>query len=100
MIVQLRPGVDQAQGAAVVGAAGGVVERQLPIINGFSTTLRAEKAEELTSNPAIHAVSLNAAIEREAIDPNKLSTSYNQSIRSDKVWSGKDGVTARESVSP
>ncbi len=87
VIVQLRSGVDPSQGAALVGSAGGVVERQLPIINGFSTTLRAAQAERLSENPAVHAVSLNAAVESEGIvDPTKLATAYNQSIRSDRAW--------------
>jgi len=87
VIVQLRPGVDLSQSASIVGSAGGVVERQLPIINGFSTTLRAAQADRLADNPAIDAVSLNAAVESEGIvDPSKLATAYNQSIRSDRSW--------------
>ncbi len=93
VIVQLRPGADQAKGAALTAAAGGVVERQLPIINGFSTTLRAAKAEELAASPAVHAVSLNAAVEHEGLlSASDLETSYNQSIRSTTAWSyGKTG---------
>ena len=87
VIVQLRAGVDPSQGATLVGSAGGVVERQLPIINGFSTTLRAASAERLSENPAVHAVSLNAAVESEGtVVPAALATAYNQSIRSEKAW--------------
>ena len=87
VIVQLRPGVEPSQGAALAGSAGGVVERQLPIINGFSTTLRAAQAEGLADDPAVHAVSLNAAVESEGVvDPGRLVTSYNESIRSDNAW--------------
>ena len=87
VIVQLRPGVEGAQAGTIAGSAGGVVESQLPIINGFSTTVRAAEANELASNPAVHAVSLNAAVESEGIpNPDALATAYNQSIRSDRSW--------------
>src|SRR5687768_11249841 len=65
VIVQLQPGVDLAQGAALVGAAGGVVEHKLPIINGFGTTLTAAEAQRLSWKGGVHAVSLNAAVETE-----------------------------------
>jgi serine protease AprX len=87
VIVQLRPGVDASQASTVVGSFGGVVERHLPIINGFSTTLRAGKAQELVADPAVHAVSLNAAVESEGmVDPGRLVTSFNESIRADNAW--------------
>jgi serine protease AprX len=91
VIVQMRAGADRAQADALAASAGGIVERPLPIINGFSTTLKAAKAEQLASNPAIHAVSLNAAVESQAIDTSRLATAYHQSIRSDKVWNASSG---------
>ncbi|MDX6583266.1 MAG: serine protease AprX, partial [Solirubrobacterales bacterium] len=73
-------------------SAGGVVEQRLELINGFSTTLRASAAQDLAADPAIHAVSLNAAVETQGavtVDPTKLATAYNQSIRSPQVWNDK-----------
>src|SRR3954447_18021361 len=71
-IVQLKPGVDPAQGAALVRAAGGSVERDLPIFNGFSTTLPAGKAQGLSTNPAVHAVTMNAAVKTAGKGGSKL----------------------------
>ena len=93
VIVQLRAGVDQADGAALVRAAGGTVEHQLPIINGFGTTLTAAEAHRLSLTEPVHAVSLNAAVETEAIDQSRLATAYNQSIRSNKVWNGTGNLS-------
>ncbi len=91
VIVQLRPGTDPATGRALVSAAGGTISRELPIINGLGTVLPADEAQRLSLNPAVHAVSLNAPVESQGIDPTALSTSYNQSIRSPRVWN--DGLT-------
>jgi serine protease AprX len=93
VIVQLRPGTDPATGRALVEAAGGTISRQLPIINGFGTRMPAQEAQQLTTNPAIHAISLNAAVSRESIDPAALATSYNQSVRTTKAWA--DGYNGR-----
>ena len=87
VIVQLRAGIDPTQAETLAASAGGVVERKLPIINGFSTTVPAADAAQLAGDPAIHAVSLNAAVQSEGIvDPTKLATAYNQSIRADRAW--------------
>jgi serine protease AprX len=94
VIVQLRPGTSPANAEALASAAGGVVERELPIINGFSTTLRAGQAEGLTDNPAVHAVSLNAKVESQgSVNPAALATSFNASIRSTEPWA--QGVTGK-----
>ncbi len=93
VIVQLEPGVDPAEGAALVRAAGGTVEHQLPIINGFSTTLTAAEAERLSLTGPVRAVSLNAPVETEAIDQSRIATAYNQSIRSNKVWNGTGNLS-------
>jgi serine protease AprX len=97
VIVQLRPGVDLAEGAALVRGAGGVVEHPLPLINGFGTTLTADEAQRLSWKGGVHAVSLNAAVETDAVDPSRLATAYIQSVRANKVWNGTgqlDGTTA------
>jgi serine protease AprX len=94
VIVQLRPGVDPSQADALAASAGGVVERQLPIINGFSTTLTAEQAQRLSWKGGVHAVSLNSAVESQgAVNAGALATSYNNSIRADVPWG--DGFTGK-----
>src|SRR5690242_12761380 len=45
VIVQLQPGTGQAEGAALVRAAGGTGLHPLPIINGFGTTMTAANAQ-------------------------------------------------------
>jgi serine protease AprX len=93
VIVQLEPGTDLAQGEALVAAAGGTVEHKLPIINGFGTTLTASEAQRLSWKGGVHAVSLNAPVETEAIDQSRIATAYNQSIRSNKVWNGTGNLS-------
>jgi serine protease AprX len=92
VIVQMNAGVDRARADTLAASAGGVVERPLPIINGFSTTLRAAKAQRLAENPAVHAISLNAPVETQTLSAANLATSYNQSILSPQTWAaGKTG---------
>ena len=87
VIVQLRPGTDPAVGHSLVQAAGGTVSRELPLINGLGTTLPAEEAQRLSLSDAVHAVSLNARVETEAVpNPELLATAFNQSIRAEKAW--------------
>jgi serine protease AprX len=95
VIVQLRPGAELATGRELVRAAGGSVSRELPIINGLGTVLPAADAQRLSLDPAVHAVSLNAAVESQgsSFEAKGLATSYNQSIRSDDAWD--DGYTGK-----
>ncbi|MDX6581888.1 MAG: serine protease AprX, partial [Solirubrobacterales bacterium] len=75
-------------------SAGGVVEQRLELINGFSTTLRASAAQDLAADPAIHAVSLNAAVTSQGtVQPGTLATSFNQSVRANKAW--EQGYTGK-----
>jgi serine protease AprX len=94
VIVQLRAGTDPARADSLAAAAGGVVERQLPIINGFSTTVSAAEAQSLSGDPAVHAVSLNTAVQSQgAVNPSALATSYDNSIRADVPWA--NGYTGK-----
>jgi serine protease AprX len=94
VIVQLRSGTDAAAAQRLVASAGGTVERELPIINGLSTTVRAEDAQKLSLNPAVTGVTLNARVDSEGVvDPDALATAYNQSVRSDRAW--LDGYTGK-----
>jgi serine protease AprX len=94
VIVQLQPGVDVAAGRALVTSTGANVSRELPIINGLVTTLPAAEAELLGHDPAVRAVSVNAAVRSQGgeFDPH-TATSFNQSIRSDEAWD--EGYTGR-----
>src|SRR3954453_9767628 len=87
VIVQLNRSADPAYGASLVSEAGGTIGRQLPIINGFSATMPAGKAFALKSDPTVHAVTMNSAIKTQGVvNASALATSYNQSVRSNKVW--------------
>ncbi len=87
VIVQFRSGTDPVAAAGAVRSANGNVISELPIINGLGASLTASAAEELSRSPLVRAVSMNAAVESEAvIDPRRLATAYNQSVRADKVW--------------
>jgi serine protease AprX len=94
VIIQLRPGADPGAGDALVRSAGGAVIRDLPIIHGLGARLAAGKAQRLTANSAVHAVSLNARIKAQAgaptttggPDTSRLATAYDLSIRADKAW--------------
>jgi serine protease AprX len=94
VIVQLNAGA-ATTGEQLVHAFGGEVTRDLPIINGVGARLSADGAERLAEHPAVRAVSPNAEVEERADDlnPHELATSYNQSIRSDRLWS--IGATGR-----
>jgi serine protease AprX len=93
VIVQLQPGVDIAAGRALVTSTGANVSRELPIINGLATTLPAADAELLGHDPAVRAVSLNAAVRSQGGFEAHTATSFNQSIRSDEAWD--EGFTGR-----
>jgi len=87
VIVQFRSGTDPAAAAGAVRSADGSVISELPIINGLGASLTASAAEELSRSPLVRAVSTNAAVESEAvIDPRRLATAYNQSVRSHRAW--------------
>ena len=87
VIVQLDRSTSPEKGRALVKQFGGVVTRDLPIINGFGAEMTAGKAVKLAGSPAVRAVSRNAQVEKTGVvDPTKLVTSYNQSIRTDKSW--------------
>jgi serine protease AprX len=83
VIVQLAPGTTRAQAGPLVRGLGGMVTRDLHIINAVVAKLPAAGARELASRPAVKAVSLNAAVKSQA-----LATSFNDSIVSDEVWTG------------
>ena len=96
VVVQLRRGA-AVEGTALVRQFDGLVTRELPIINGVGARLKAADALTLAHHPAVRAVSPNANVETRADDLNAaaLATSFNQSVRSDRVWASTTGGTGK-----
>jgi serine protease AprX len=95
VIIQLRRGVDAADGRALVRALGGAPGVDLHIINGLSARLAAAAALRLARNPLVHAVSLNAAIRDTTLTnptPWTLATSFDQSTGASKLWYRSTGA--------
>jgi serine protease AprX len=87
VIAQFDPATAPGAARDLIQATGGEVIRDLPIISGYGIRIDAASAEDLTLEPGIEAVTLNAAVESEGvIDPTQIATAYNQSIRSEKAW--------------
>jgi serine protease AprX len=95
VVVQMQPG-SNVTAAQLVHAFGGEVTRDLHIINGVGARLSTDDAARLAEHPDVHAVSPNAEVEERADDlnPAALATSYNQSVRSDRLW-GASGATGK-----
>jgi serine protease AprX len=66
VIIQLRPGARPSAGDALVSAAGGTVLSDLPIIHGLGARMNAGDAQRMSAEPAVRAISLNAAIENQS----------------------------------
>jgi serine protease AprX len=93
VIVRFERGTSATQGAGLVRAAGGNVTRDLHIINGVGAELSAAAAADLAGKSGIQSVTLNGAVKPSAIDTSRLTTAYNQSIRSTRVWNADRGAT-------
>ena len=94
LIVRLRPGASPAAETAAIERAGGRVVRRLPIIRGLVVRAPAGARAALTRRPGVLAVSPNASVEATgAVDPGALKTSYQASIRADRVWN--NGLTGK-----
>jgi serine protease AprX len=87
VIAQFQPGVEPAQARDLVRKAGGRVTGDLHVINGLAASMSASQADRLATHDGVRSVSLNAQTKPQSIDASALETSYNQSIRSDEVWS-------------
>jgi serine protease AprX len=95
VIIQLRRGVDAAQGRALVRSLGGQPGVDLHIINGLSARLAAAAARRLAQSPLVHAVSLNAAIRDTTMNnatPSTLATSFDQSTGASRLWYRSTGA--------
>jgi serine protease AprX len=89
VIIQLKPGVDAAQGRTLVRSLGGQPGLDLHIINGLSARLTAGAARRLAASPLVHAVSLNAAIRDTTLTnptPGTLATSFDQTTGASRLW--------------
>jgi serine protease AprX len=93
VIVQLDPGTDVSQARKLVRAAGGRVTGELPIIGALAARMSARAAGELWSRPGVKAVSLNGAVKPQGVnfDPNKMRTSFNQSVKASNLWTNGTG---------
>ena len=87
VIVQLRDGVAPQSAAAHLRRTGATVSRTLPLIRGLVVRMPAADAARLGSDARVRAVSLNAKAESAGtVDPTQLRTSFNQSIRAERIW--------------
>lgn len=94
VIVQFRDSVPAARRTAVVRAAQGEVTRELALIDGVVARLPAAAAAALANSHEVRAVSMNAAVVKTgAVDPTRLRTSFNQSLRAERAWA--QGATGK-----
>jgi serine protease AprX len=94
VIVQFRSGVAADLGRSAVLANGGRVTRELGLIHGVVANMPAGAAVALADRTEVRAVSINARVEKSGvIDPTRLRTSFNQSLRADRAWA--QGATGK-----
>jgi serine protease AprX len=94
VIVQLQAGAAQDLVRARIAASGGAVFDQVPLINGLGVRMPAADAAALADTPGVRAVSLNAkVVSTGALQPGKLASAFNQSIRAQKAW--EEGYTGK-----
>jgi serine protease AprX len=102
VVVQMEPGA-AADPAALVTSFGGRVTRDLHIIHGVGALLTDAQARALAAYPGVRAISPNAPVEprdedydeERYFEPRTLATSFNQSIRADRVWRMTGGGTGK-----
>jgi serine protease AprX len=95
VIIQLRPGVSEAEGRSIVRSLGGRPGLDLHIINGLSAHMSAGAARTLAARPQVYTVALNAALQSTwwhgAPSPWELSTTYDQSVHAADMWRHSTG---------
>jgi serine protease AprX len=93
VIVRLQPGAPAEGARSFVRASGGHAGESIGLINAFSARLGAGDAQRLAVQPGVTAVSLNGATKPQGtgLKPSNLETSFNQSVRSPKVWKHATG---------
>ncbi len=93
-IVQFRAGVEPRDARKLVRTAGGRVTGDLHVINGLVARMSASEANRLASRDGVRAVSVNARVEPQTLvnfDPNKMATSFNQSVKASNLWNDATG---------
>jgi serine protease AprX len=95
-IVQFDNGVSSSSAHKLVRANDGRVIGELPIINGLAVRMSAARANGLAHKHGVRVVSLNAAVKKNAltvagINTKLIQTSYPDSVRAPKGWSGATG---------
>ena len=96
VIIQLRPGVDAAQGRALVRSLGGQPGVELPIINGLSARLtggRRAAARRESAGPRGVAERARSG-DTTLTDPTPwtLATSFDQSTGATRLWNRSTGA--------
>jgi serine protease AprX len=94
-IVQFTPGEVSSAGArrAVVEHVGGMVTRDVRLINAVGAELTAAQVAALRADAAVEVVSRNGAVKPSAVtfDASKLATAFNQSAQTPDVWPASTG---------
>jgi len=90
VIVRLAAGRTEADGRAAVSRHHGRVTGELHIFNGLVARLRAHDAARLQDDPAVAAVSLNAAV-RQSINTKDLRTAYPYAANTPPAWNNNSG---------
>jgi len=86
VIVQKARASDRAE--QLTRTLGGVITKDLHIINAFAAEMRAGAALELAASQAVRWVSLDAPVapSGEPIDITKLTSAYVKAVGADQVW--------------
>ena len=88
VIVQARAGSEAAVAAAIT-AAGGVVDKELPVVNGFAAHVPADAVAALRANPAVREVSENSQVRfaSNIYDESTVASSYAKNAGAPAAWS-------------
>jgi serine protease AprX len=93
-IVQFDGHHTAAERRAIVRAAGGVVTRDVRLIDAVGAKLSPAGAAALRGARDVHAVTANARVRPTTLvnfDPNKMATAYNQSAKTSNLWNSATG---------
>ncbi|HEX2916858.1 MAG TPA: S8 family serine peptidase [Chloroflexia bacterium] len=94
----VQKSVGEASLESQVASLGGVVTKELPIINAFSATLPASRLSTLGQTPGVKWVSLDAPVHRTGticltcIDTSNLQNIYTSSTNASEVWNNPGGT--------
>jgi serine protease AprX len=88
VIIQKRSGASGVENQ--VRGLGGIVTRELGMINAFSAEMMADAAIEIARSSGVRWVSLDAPVRSTAcpncVDTSKLTSAYIRAIKADQVW--------------